>query len=212
MDKITEHILEMALSALLVVFLIFILFAGKMNGKEGILAALGNTRYNTLSDNVNQNTTKEVKDIMTTLPADFNVAYANQTQEVAKVGADNKWKNLYNFKDIIEIRYNKSDYKYSSKDKKWQIRTNGGYVGQTGTSQKNFRVYVTGITDSNGKNVLLSDRVSNLGDDIPNKILYDEDSDQIACFNPGVYNFTVKIMETGTKNVVEKTISVPFTE
>ena len=57
MNKIMEHILEIALSAIIVVFLIFILFAGKMNGQNGILAALGNSRYNTLSDHVNQNTT-----------------------------------------------------------------------------------------------------------------------------------------------------------
>lgn len=212
MSRILEHILEMALAAIIVVFLIFILYSGKMNGKSGILAALGNTRYNTLSDHVNQETTGKVKEVMTTLPDDFNINYVTGTQRVAYVDNHNTWQNLYNFEDFVTIRYDKSDYKYDKSSKKWLIRTGGGYVNQTGSSQKNFKVYVSGITDANGKNMLLSDKVENLSDDIPDKVLYDEDQDLIACFMPGTYNFTVKITETGTKNVIEKTISVPFSE
>ena len=85
MNKIMEHILEIALSAIIVVFLIIILFAGKMNGQNGILAALGNSRYNTLSDHVNQNTTTKVRDVMTTLPDDFNINYVDGTQKIAMV-------------------------------------------------------------------------------------------------------------------------------
>jgi len=212
LNKIMEHILEIALSAIIVVFLIIILFAGKMNGQNGILAALGNSRYNTLSDHVNQNTTTKVRDVMTTLPDDFNINYVDGTQKIAMVDNSGVWKNLYNFEDFITIRYEKSDYKYDKSSKKWLIRTGSGYVSQTGSDQKKFRVYVSAITDSNGKNVLLSDKVENLSDDIPEKILYDEDKDLIACFNPGTYNFTAKIQETNTKNVIEKTISIPFSE
>lgn len=215
MKEVMGHILEIALAAIIITFLIVMLYSGKMDGQSGILNALFHNGYNSVSDNVNQNTNSTVRAVMSSLPDDFNINYIQGTQEIARPVGDGNgaaWQNLYKFEDFVTVRYENNDYKYNKSTKKWQVRSGNGYVNQTGSNQKNFRIYISDITDSYGKNVLLSDKISSLGEDIPNKILYDDDSDQIACFIPGTYNFTVKVTETSSKNVIEKIISIPFAE
>ena len=216
MKNIVEHIFDIALGAIIVAFLIFMLYAGNANGHKGIFAALPDNGYKNVNDGVAQETNDEVKKALSTLPDTFTVKKINDVNKVAKTTTEDgtlQWQNLYKFRDLVVVLYDDKIYKFDTANKEWLVNDGSDFVKQANDKEKkNFQLYVTKITDADGKNVLLSDSVDSLGETVPQKVLYDEDTDDIAALVSGVYNFTVKITETNTKNVTEKTVSLPFTD
>ena len=221
MTNIVEEVISMVLSAIIVFFLIVILFAGKMNQGEGVFGALANNGYKEVSDSVDQSITVEGQDVtrydMSLNRKDFTVSYIGGIQKTSSPRADAtgglEWTNVKSLKSLIIIKFENKLYKYNPSDDSWLVSLDNGasYTAQSDVYAKDFDVKLIEV-----KNVKGQQAIFEIGDisavESPEliNIMYDQERDLLIGTTKGTYRLELKLTEIISGYESRKIVAIPF--
>ena len=217
MKHSVEMVLEIAMSSIIVTFLIIMIFAGKYNESTGVYDALSKHPYNEISDGVNS---KIVSDAVSDAIGDtksFSLKFNGGTPKTCKLHHDEatdewSWQNTYVFKELITVLYDGNEYKYIEEENEWYVKNaSGTFVKQTGDTPLRFVVYIKDIKNMNNLSVVTRSSIDMyMGEELPTNIYYDDNTDTIACFSSGIYYFEVKLTEVTSATSTTKRMAIPF--
>jgi hypothetical protein len=199
MSKIIEFVMEVLFTAIVVIFLIVMMFQWRLSsGTTGVMGRMGDNGYNTVSDAVAD---AETTDSYQNMLADIEPVGIVYTGGVLSLYNPQTGANAYDAKSLFRLSFDGADYTWNSSTKKWT----------SGTKTRDFSFYIEDITSRDGTSVLFLATLEDLEsmEDYPMNLIYNDGTNQLCFFTASTYTVTLCVMDRETGSAEKKEISVP---